>query len=399
MRARKEAFLYLITMFFSLIGLIVLLTLVGFIVKNGLRSLSWDFLTSNYYEEVYNLHLEDDIIFDEYINPMNEMDYFTSRWGVSFRDDLDYNQNPIVIVSYIDQNSPLRNMEVINQNNYQGLFVGMAIDRVLLEDEGGNLIIIQSKNKAEIMASSFQKGMIITDLVASSRGGGIRGSLYSTIILILLTLIIALPLGIGGAIYLNEYARPNRITRIIRSFIEATTGIPSIIFGMVGSAVFIPVVSTITHVQTGTLLSGAFTLAMILLPIIIRTVEESLSTIKQSYREASLALGASRTQTIFRVVLPNAIGGILTATILSIGRIIGESAALIYAVGTVIKDRVSIFDRSTSLAVHIWTLMSGENPNFESACAISIIILILVLLLSIMVKGLTKRLRRMEVVS
>ncbi|MFA6627718.1 MAG: ABC transporter permease subunit, partial [Bacilli bacterium] len=143
--------------------------------------------------------------------------------------------------------------------------------------------------------------------------------------------------------------------------------------------------------------SGALTLSIILLPIIIKTTEESLKVIPHSYRMASLALGASRTQTTFKIVLPNALSGILTATLLSIGRIIGESAALIYAVGTAIKDTAIINDKSTSLAVHIWSLMSGENPNYELACAISIIILMVVALISIGVKIISKKVNKMEI--
>jgi phosphate transport system permease protein len=137
-------------------------------------------------------------------------------------------------------------------------------------------------------------------------------------------------------------------------------------------------------------------MTIILLPIIVKTTEEALRVIPVSYRYASLSLGASETQTAFKIILPNAIPGILTATILSIGRIIGESAALIYAIGTSIKDTVSINQSSTSLAVHIWTIMNGEVPNYKLASAISIIILIIVFIMSVIVKFLGKKLNRIE---
>ena len=138
-------------------------------------------------------------------------------------------------------------------------------------------------------------------------------------------------------------------------------------------------------------------MAIMLLPIIIRTTEESIRAIPQSYRHASLALGASKTQTIFKVVIPNAIGGILTSTLLSIGRIIGESAALIYVMGTAIKDDVYINKNSTSLAVHMWSIMAGDNPNYAQASAIAIIILFIVLLLNILVKLIVKKFNKFEV--
>lgn len=141
-------------------------------------------------------------------------------------------------------------------------------------------------------------------------------------------------------------------------------------------------------------MSGALTLTIMLLPTIIKTVQESLKVIPDGFRSASLALGASKTQTIFKVILPNSIGGILTAIVLSIGRIIGESASLIFALGTVIKDKISLIGNGTSLAVHIWVLMGGEKPNFEASCAIAIVILLIVLLLSLTIKILERKLNK-----
>lgn len=218
-----------------------------------------------------------------------------------------------------------------------------------------------------------------------------------TLYLIVLTLAIALPLGISAAIYLHEFAKQNQFTRIIRTMIDITTGIPSIIFGLVGAIVFIPMMNQTIQSNGGSIASGALTLTIVLLPIIIKTTEESLKVIPDSYRMASLALGASRSQTTFQVILPNAVRGILTATLLSIGRIIGESAALIYAVGTAIKDSVAMNEKSTSLAVHIWSLMSGENPNYELSCAISIIILLIVGIISLGVKVISRNINKMEV--
>lgn len=134
-----------------------------------------------------------------------------------------------------------------------------------------------------------------------------------------------------------------------------------------------------------------------LLPTVIRTTEEAINNIPKSYQSASLALGASETQTTFKVILPNALPGILTSILLCIGRIIGESAALIFAIGTAIQDQIDISKGSTTLAVHIWSVMSGENPNYGQACAISLIILMIVLILNILVKLVSKKLNKFEV--
>ena len=172
--------------------------------------------------------------------------------------------------------------------------------------------------------------------------------------------------------------------------IETLTGVPSIIFGLMGLAVFVPITIKYTPANSANILSGSLTLAVILLPVIIRSTEESLKVVPDSFRRASLALGANNTQTTFKVVLPSALPGILTATLLAIGRVIGESAALIFAIGTAIKDEISIFGKSTTLAVHIWALMTDEPANIELACAISIIIPLIVLILNLSIKLISK---------
>ena len=138
-------------------------------------------------------------------------------------------------------------------------------------------------------------------------------------------------------------------------------------------------------------------MTIVLLPTIIKTTSESLRIIPIHYTMASLSLGASKTQTIFKIILPNAIPGILTAVLLSIGRIIGESAALIFFMGTSISDDVGLLKQSTSLSLHIWSITSGENPNYETACSISIIILVVVFFLSVLVKIISKKINKMEV--
>ncbi|PKK96182.1 MAG: phosphate ABC transporter, permease protein PstA, partial [Tenericutes bacterium HGW-Tenericutes-3] len=264
---------------------------------------------------------------------------------------------------------------------------GYSIIRIAYNDAPSSL----SRFGAEQMINDFDQKDHFRELEFFTPGGGIRGSIITTLYLIFFTLLFALPIGIGAALYLNEYAKANRFTKMVRSFIETLTGVPSIIYGLMGLAIFVPFIVNITSATGGNILSGAMTLAVILLPVVIRTTEEALKVVPDDYRYASLALGASRTQTTFKVVLPSAVPGILTATLLAIGRIIGESAALVFAIGTAIKDEIRITEQSTSLAVHIWSMMTDEPANIELSSTIALIILMIVLVLNLSIKLITKR--------
>ena len=267
------------------------------------------------------------------------------------------------------------------------------IDKIVVSNENDSYYAL-SKDGAENMINQLEQGNKIDDMVLKVGGGGIKGSILTTLYLIILTLIIALPLGIGCAIYLNEYASKNKFLTLLHSLIDMLGGIPSIIFGFFGMFIFIPFCDLSFHTNGGSIISGSLTLAVMLLPTIIKNVEESLYVIPNSYRSASLALGASKSQTIFKIILPNSLSGILTATVLSIGRVIGESASLIFALGTAIKDSIKLTGNGTSLAVHIWVLMGGEEPNFDASCAIAIVILIIVLLLNLFVKLIERKLSK-----
>ena len=209
--------------------------------------------------------------------------------------------------------------------------------------------------------------------------------------MVLLTLLFALPLGILSAVYLSRIAKQNKVTDVLHSLIDLAGGIPTIIYGLVGAIIFIPLISTFTKKDTGSILSGSLTLAIMLLPVIIKTVEESLKTVPDAYRDGSLALGASETETIFHLILPNALPGIISAVLLAIGRIIGESAALIYSMGTAIKDRIFLSESSATLALHIYKLMEMETPNYDAACGVSLVIILFDLVLNLAVKLITNR--------
>lgn len=392
----KDFFANLITYFYSSISVIVLTFLLLFILQIGCKNLSFKMLCSDYYETPYFTAFEADE--SKTFSFPNQIDVFYSNvWGIGLQNDKDFEGNFCVKIAYIDESSIFRTAK--NQTDFTPipLEVGMIVKRIQILNQDNQLVISTFQEKAENMIKTLDSGKVIKEFYYAKMGGGIRGSLLTTLYLIATSLLLSLPIGIVAAIYLSEYAKNNFFTRAIRTLIDMLSGIPSIIFGLVGVIIFIPFVSCFTHDKGGSILSGACTLAIMLLPVIIRTTEESIKNIPESYRNASFALGASQTQTIFKVVLPNALSGILSATLLSIGRIIGESAALIFAIGTAIQDDISLSKASTSLAVHIWTIMAGENPNYGQACAISLIILIVVLILNILLKVVSKKINRFEV--
>ena len=201
----------------------------------------------------------------------------------------------------------------------------------------------------------------------------------STGMLIVLALVIALPLGIGAAIYLNEYSKKNSIfVKIIRLFTDTLSGIPSIVFGLFGY------IFLVIPMRRYSLLAGSIVLALMVLPTIIRSVEQSLSEVPDSMREASYALGAGKVRTIFLVVLPSALAGIVTSIILSIGRIVSESAALIFTSGSVIYMPGSYLSQGSSFAVFMWAFM-GEGLYIDECYATSVVLLIIVIILNLLV--------------
>ncbi len=341
---------------------------------------------------IYNLYYDGEVLTQEFVAPetLAAEDYFSTRWGIAFRDGINNEGETVLVISYIDPNSPIKVMNPIT--GYLSVNVGSTFETTIFIDENGLYKVMLPSNGAEYAIDFFEDNPMIYDTYLTTAGGGIRGSLITTLYLILFTLIIALPVGILAAIYLHEFAPKNsKIANILRRMVEMLTGVPSIVFGLLGAAVFVPFVNGFTHNTGGSILSGSLTLAIIILPVIISNTEESLKTIPDEYRHASLALGANKTQTTFKVIIKSALPGILSGTLLSIGRIIGESAALIYSVGVIISDQVSPTGTSTSLAVHIWTEMAGDAPNFEVASAISIIILLVVLVLNLSVKLIVKK--------
>ncbi|MGI6377920.1 MAG: PstA family ABC transporter permease [Bacilli bacterium] len=373
-------------------GVLVLAAILAFIFIGGLPNLSFKMLVSDYKIELTTVRIESDRKFE---NPDDKYEYFSSNFGVAIEDGKDNSGERIIVIEYLDENSPFKNSICIDNTDLKDsvvdIEVGSSLNLMMGEDEFGVFVMASNGDDLEDYIEALDRLTKIDSLQIESQGGGIRGSLLTTIILIITTLIIALPIGIGAAIYIVLYAKESKFKRAIVSMIDMTSGVPSIIFGFVGAIIFIPFVTKLGASSGYTILAGALTMSIVLLPVITKTTAESLLVIPLSYQMASLSLGASKTQTVFKVILPNAFPGILQATLLSIGRIIGESAALLFVMGSNISDEVSLFGQSTSLSLHIWNITSGESPNFGQAAAISIIILIVVFVMSTSVKLISKR--------
>jgi phosphate transport system permease protein len=231
----------------------------------------------------------------------------------------------------------------------------------------------------------------------TQEGGGIGPQIFVTVYILVLALLITTPLGVGAAIYLAEYAPPGRLTTAIRFSIEALSSVPSIVFGVFGAVVFL------TIMNLGfSILSGALTLALLNLPLMARIAEDAIRAVPEAYREASLALAGTRWETIRKAVLPSAVPGIVTAMVLTGGRIIGETAPLILTTGTTISPnaRYSLnpFQSGETLAVHVWVLKIIGVPGLKDAQRVAdgsaATLLIIVLLVNICAAYFTSRLQK-----
>ena len=222
---------------------------------------------------------------------------------------------------------------------------------------------------------------------------GIAGNLLNTLIIVLITMLIATPLGVGAAVYLNEYAKPGRLVSSIEFATETLSGIPSIIFGLFGSMFFGETLGL-----GYSLLTGSLTLILMVLPLITRNTQEALKTVPTSYRNGALGLGAGKWYMIRTVLLPSAAPGILTGAILAIGRIVGESAALLFTAGsakalpkTLGKLFSKIFHSGGTLTIQLYLSATSEG-DFDTAFGIAVVLLVLVLCINLTTKRLAARL-------
>ncbi len=211
----------------------------------------------------------------------------------------------------------------------------------------------------------------------SSDNASLFPALVNTLTVTLLSLLLAVPVGVGAAVYLAEYARRgNRFVRVIRITAETLSGIPSIVYGLFGYLLYVT-----TLKWQFSLLAGCCTLAVMILPVIMRTTEEALLAVPDTYREASFGLGAGKLRTVFKIVLPAAVPGIVNGIVLSTGRIVGETAALLYTAGTVAHIPSSLMGSGRTLAVHLYSLWS-EGLKTEQAYATAVVLLVFVLVLN-----------------
>ena len=223
----------------------------------------------------------------------------------------------------------------------------------------------------------------------TSENASVIPALINTVVMTLLSLLIAVPFGIFSAIFLVEYAgKGNKFIEVIRLTTETLSGIPSIVYGLFGMLFFV------NTLKWGfSILAGAFTLSIMILPLIMRQTEEALKAVPDSYREGSFGLGAGKLRTVFRIVLPSAVPGILAGVILAIGRIVGETAALIYTAGTVAQVPKNVLGSGRTLAIHMY-MLSSEGLYMDQAYATAVILLVLVVVINtlsgVVAKKLTK---------
>lgn len=360
------------TIAYSLIGIATLFTvgillwIIGFIFINGIEKVDLHFLISNYDSETI------------YVNVNATENGKENKLGLKL-EILEANNEETVVVKEIEKESFAK----------KGLNTKGQVFKIKKGD------IIKKIGKRDLNGVSLKEiNTIINNegdtirLKITRAGEGVFPMLVTTLFMVLLSLAIACPIGIFSAIYLTEYAKPGRLVTLIRFATESLAGIPSIIYGLFGMLFFV-----ITLKIGYSLLAGALTLSIVLLPVIIRQTEESLKLVPLSYREGSLGLGATKFQTISKAVLPSAIPGIIVAIILSIGRIIGESAALLLTAGTVARIPNSILMGGSTLTVKAYNV-AKEEGNITMACAIGTVVIIIILILNGLSKFISKKYAR-----
>jgi len=354
----------------------VLVIIVGFIFSRGWNLISWNFLTRDANDTLRIVHFETDApasyIMDGDLLTLENIGLTLERnpsYGI-----LIYNVTSSSVartaIDNADQVFPVRRGQVLE---------GVGSERINYDTNWNEI--------AELFSGNTQFTFRIRQL-----GGGIFPMIISTLILILTTLAIATPISLLAAIYMVEYAKQGRIVNTVRFAVEILAGLPSVVHGLFGMLFFSNILGL-----GWSMLSGALTMTILLMPIMIRSTEEALKTVPNSYREASLGLGANKIQTIRKVILPSALPGITVGIILSIGRIVGESAALLFTVGTFARmpinpatGNISIFESGATMTLRAFIEVQ-EHGNIEMAAAIGIVILVIVFTLNMFSKLITRK--------
>ncbi|HAX72065.1 MAG TPA: phosphate ABC transporter permease PtsA [Firmicutes bacterium] len=371
-RKTKDSILQSLIWLSAALSVGTLIFIVWFIFSNGMSLISWDFLTNDYESQTQYVTVNSDQTFE---TPSNLPDgaYYSENFGFGFIET----EEGYEIID-IDGDSPVK----AAVNNADELFpVKKGYQLTQVKGETDSVKIKAGTDGEEIVTALDSSQSVMLKVV--SPGGGIYPMIVTTLMLIAIALIFAAPVGILAAIYMVEYAKPGKLVKTIRFATEVLSGIPSIVYGLFGMLIFVN-----TFNLGMSILSGGLTLMILLLPTMMRTTEEALKSVPMSYREASYGLGANKIQTLSKIILPSALPGILVGVILSIGRTIGESAALLFTIGTFAKiptnpnsGMLSIFETGTSLTVRAYVEVK-ESGNVEMACAIGIVILVIVFVLN-----------------
>ena len=357
----------------------ILITIVGFIFSNGWPLISTDFLTRDYEDTLRIVQIEvAGAYFETEEDNFSTDRVFIERLGLTLEVSEDG-----WLVNHMDPDSPAHHAL---DNAEQGFPIrrGHVI-------EGVNDTRINENTPSEEVVAAFVSDGNSMSMRVRSLGGGVWPLIVSTVMLIGLTLIFVVPIGVLAAIYLVEYAKQGRVVQMIRFTIEILAGMPSVVYGLFGMMFFVQILGI-----GQSMLAGALTMTILLLPIMIRSSEEALKTVPQSYREASFGLGANKIQTIWKAILPSALPGMMVGVILSIGRIVGESAALLFTLGTFARLPInpdggvlSIFESGATLTLRAFIEVK-EHGNIEMAAAIGIVILVIVFTLNMLSKLILK---------
>jgi len=363
-REVQDRVMYSIIYFASFVTVGILVFIIGFIFIKGIPHIDLHFLTTDY-----------DAV-TTYVQVTPEEKYEGNKLGVVLEKG-EYDKNEAMMISQMEDDSPLLEAveKTVSEDQKSLIEIPFKISKGYIIQQIGSVDVSEmTVEEAYDTINEANSSSIRIKVVKP--GGGIVPMLVTTIFMIFLSLIVAGPIGIFAAIYLVEYAKAGRLVRLIRFGTESLAGIPSIIYGLFGMLFFV------TTLHFGySILSGALTVSIILLPVIIRQTEESLKAVPMSYREGSLGLGVTKIQTIIKVVLPSAVPGIIVAVILSIGRIVGESAALFLTAGTAARIPGSLFDSGATLTIKAYQV-AKEEGNIEVACAIGTVIVILVVIIN-----------------
>ncbi|BCJ97654.1 phosphate ABC transporter permease PstA [Anaerocolumna chitinilytica] len=346
----------------------ILFIIIGFVLYKGLPGINVNFLTRNWEDKTTFVNVKADAS----KAGTDNQDYIASL-GITVKEG-----EKNLIITKIDKKSAVHNAANLKNEAY-----GLKKEDIISKIGSDNTADMSYADALKLLKESG--GTLRLKVVRP--GGGIVPMFVSTIYIILLSLAIAGPVGISAAIYLNEYAKPGRILNSIRFAIQNLAGIPSIIYGLFGMLLFVQ-----TLKMQYSILAGSLTLSILLLPTIISTTEEALKEIPRSYREGSYGLGATKLQTIAKIILPGALPGILVAVILSIGRIVGESAALIFTAGTIAQIPEGLVGGKSSAATLTTKMywLIKETGDLSSASSIAVVLLILIILLNIASKMITK---------